>query len=150
MPSTLSQNIAPAEGEPQPFLKAQKCLLNLSLPIIFHFIMPCNLPALPSRCPSDAASHLKSKRALDESPENFNLTLISTPLNSHHCQINSLSTVSVNMLSPADSAFQPHTWALCLLFTGGGCISWFSQWPGSLAISCPREGLCSQPLLQCK
>lgn len=134
MPSTLSQNIASAEGEPQPFLKAQKCLINLTLPISFHFIMPCNLRALVSRCPPDAASHLFGGRALDESPENFNLTLISTPLNTHHCQINSLSTVSVNVFSPADSAFQFHTWALCLLLTGGCCISWFSHglgvWPG--------------------
>lgn len=109
MPSTLSQNIASAEGEPQPFLKAQKCLINLTLPIIFHFIMPRNLPTLPSSCPSDTASHTFGGRSLFESPENFDLTLISTPFNTHHCQMNPLRTVSVNLFSPADSAFQLHT-----------------------------------------
>lgn len=100
MPSTLSQNIASAEGEPQPFLKAQKRLINLTLPIIFHFIMPCNLPTLPSSCPSDTASHIFGGRGLDDSPENFNLTLISTTFNTHLCQINPLRTVGVKTCSP--------------------------------------------------
>lgn len=140
MPSTLSQNIASAEGEPQPFLKAQKRLINLTLPIIFHFIMPCNLPTLPSSCPSDTASHIFGGRGLDDSPENFNLTLISTPFNTHLCQINPLRTVGVKTCSPQ----------LIGLFSFISELSAAHRrllhfmvflWLGSLAITCPREGL---------
>lgn len=43
----------------------------------------------------------------------------------------------MNVFSPADNAFQFHTSAHYLLFTGDCCISWFSHGLGVW----PREGL---------
>lgn len=55
-------------GNPGLFLQAHECLTSLF--IVFPFIMLCNLPALPSSCPSGTASHPSGGRgALDRSPE---------------------------------------------------------------------------------
>lgn len=74
-----SQSVASAEQGTPAFPKAGKHLINLPSPIVFHFTVPCNPPALPPMCPSDAVSPpLGGRGALDDIPQTCNVTLILT------------------------------------------------------------------------